>query len=187
MSSPNDAAPAAKYLVGYFLEDDHILAATSASRGAGLPIHDCYTPFPVHGLEAAQGLPRSFLTYVALVLALTGFCTSMFLQSYTQAAVTPVWSGWPLIVGGKPFLPMTAFVPVLFELTVLFCGVGTAISLFITMRLYPGKKVELVLPGTTDDRFALALDAAGQGFDEAKARALFDQHGASEISWVSAQ
>ncbi len=187
MSAPTANTAPEKYLVAYFLDDDNILAATQATRSAGLPIHDCYTPFPVHGLEAAQGLPRSFLTYVALVLAALGFCTSMFMQSYTQAAVTPLWSGWPLIVGGKPFLPITAFVPVLFELTVLFCGVGTAIALFVTLRLFPGKKVEFVLPGVTDDRFALVLDPSGSGFDEAKARALCGQHGASEITWVLAQ
>ncbi|MSQ83494.1 MAG: DUF3341 domain-containing protein [Myxococcales bacterium] len=173
-----------QYLVGYFLEDDNIVAATKASREAGLPIFDCFTPFAVHGLEAAQGLPRSWMTYACFLLALTGFSTSLFLQSYTQAIETPLWSGWPLNVGGKPFLPLTAFVPVLFELAVLFAGVGTAVTLLAYLRLYPGQKPKFTLPGTTDDRFALVLDPAVSGFDEHKARELMQLHGASEITWV---
>lgn len=178
------AAPA-RYLVGYFVEDEEILAVTKATRQAGLPIYDCYTPFPVHGLEAAQGLPRSWLTYACFALAATGFLTSLFLQSYTQAIETPMWSGWPLNVGGKPFLPMTAFVPVLFELAVLFAGVGTAVTLLAFLGLYPGQKPKFTLPGTTDDRFAIVLDPAAAGFDETKARELLGRHGASEISWVA--
>ncbi|MBM4345216.1 MAG: DUF3341 domain-containing protein [Deltaproteobacteria bacterium] len=173
------------YLVGYFVEDEDILAATKATRQAGLPIYDCYTPFPVHGLEAAQGLPRSWMTYACFLLALTGFLTSLFMQSYTQAIETPLWSGWPLNVGGKPFLPLTSFVPVLFELAVLFAGVGTALTLLAFLGLYPGQKPKFTLPGTTDDRFALVLDTAAAGFDESKARELMQRHGASEISWVA--
>jgi len=185
MSAPAAAQPS-RFLVAYFLDDDGILAATKASRGAGLPIFDCFTPFPVHGLDAAQGLKRSFLTYVCFGLALLGFLISLFMQSYTQAIETPLWSGWPLIVGGKPFLPLTSFVPVLFEMSVLFAGVGTALALFATCGLYPGKKPRFSLPGTTDDRFALVLDPAAAGFDEGKARDLCQRHGAAEISWIEA-
>lgn len=177
--------PASKYLVAIFTEDDQILSATKAVRGAGLPIYDCFTPYPVHGLEAAQGLPRSWITFATFGLAWTGFLVSLFLQGYTQAAVTPFLSGWPLNVGGKPFFPLTAFIPVLFELTVLFAGVGTAITLLFACRLFPGKKVHLTLPGVTDDRFALVLDPSGQGFDETRARGLFASHGAAEVTWVS--
>lgn len=193
MSSHAPAAPA-QYLVGYFVDDDNILAATKATREAGLPIYDCYTPFPVHGLDAAQGLPRSWMTYACFLLAATGFLTSMFLQSYTQAVnlwdiklgiSEPVWSGWPLNVGGKPFLPMTAFVPVLFELAVLFAGVGTALTLLAGLGLYPGNKPKFTLPGTTDDRFALVIDPAANGFDETRARELLNRHGATEIGWVA--
>lgn len=184
MSHETTQAPS-KYLVAIFNEDEQILSATKAVRGAGLPIFDCFTPYAVHGLDAAQGLPRSWLTYATFVLAVTGFLTSLFLQSYTQAIETPFWSGWPLNVGGKPFLPITAFIPVLFELTVLFAGVGTALTLLAACRLYPGKKPFLTLPGTTDDRFALVLDPNGRGFDETRARGLLASHGAAEVTWVS--
>jgi hypothetical protein len=187
MSAPASATAAAAtpYLVGYFNDDEEILAATSAVRAAGLPIHDCFTPYPVHGLDAAQGLPRSWLTFATFGFGSLGFLTAVSLQTYTQAIETPILSGWPLNVGGKPFLPVPAFVPVSFELTVLFAGIGTALTLLAACRLYPGKKVALQLPGTLDDRFALVLDPAAAGFDEAKARELMQRNGAAEVVWVT--
>lgn len=184
MSHEHTTAPA-QYLVGIFSDEDDILSATKATRGAGMPIYDCYTPYPVHGLDAAQGLPRSWMTYACFTFASIGFLTGLFLQSYTQAIETPFWSGWPLIVGGKPFLPLTAFIPVLFELTVLFAGIGSALTLLAYNGLYPGQKPKFSLPGITDDRFALVLDPAGPGFDEARARDLLARFGAAEISWVA--
>jgi hypothetical protein len=176
-----------QYLVGIFDDEDLILGATKATRGAGLPIYDCYTPYPVHGLDTAQGLPRSWITYATFGFAALGFCTSMFMQTYTQAIETPFWSGWPLIIGGKPFWPLTAFVPILFELTVLFAGIGTALTLLASNKLYPGNKPKFSLPGITDDRFALVLDPGQKGFDEGRARDLLSRHGASEITWVQGQ
>ncbi len=38
-----------KYLVAIFNDDEQILSATKAVRGAGLPIYDCFTPYAVHG------------------------------------------------------------------------------------------------------------------------------------------
>jgi hypothetical protein len=181
----NDAPTQPKlFLVGVFAREDAIISVTRAATDAGLPVHDTFTPYAVHGLDAAQKLPRSKLTFVCGAGGALGFCTSFFLQSYTQGIETPVLSGWPINVGGKPFLPWPAFVPVLFELTVLFAGLISAAGLLAFCGLFPGKKPRLLIDGVTDDRFAIALDPAGKGFDEAQARALFASHGAVDVSYL---
>lgn len=183
----HDAAPQAprSFLVGVFDDEHAILAVTRAIAAAGLPIHDCFTPYAVHGLERAQGLPRSKLTFVCFGGGAIGFLTAVALQTYTQGIETSFLSGWPLNVGGKPFIPNTAFVPVCFELTVLFAGLSAAAGLLLFCGLLPGRQPKLLVDGVTDDKFAIALDTAAPGFDEAKARALMAAHHAVEVSYIA--
>ena len=172
------------YLVGIFSEEDQIMAVTQAATDAGLPVYDTYTPYAVHGLDTAQKLPRSKVTFIAFFGGMCGFMTAGLLQSYTQGITTPFLSGWPLNLGGKPYLPWTAFVPVFFELTVLFAGLSSAIGMFAVNGLFPGKKAKLLIDGVTNDRFAIAIDPTGTNYDEAKVRGLFAAHGATEVAFI---
>ncbi len=172
------------FLVGIFTEEDQIMAVTQAATAAGLPVHDTYTPYAVHGLDRAQKLPRSKVTFVAFFGGMCGFLTAGLLQSYTQGITTPFLSGWPLNIGGKPYLPWTAFVPVFFELTVLFAGLSTAVGMFAINGLFPGKKAKLLIDGVTNDRFAIAIDPTGKNYDEAQVRALFAAHEAAEVAFI---
>lgn len=173
-----------RYIVGVFAEEDQILSVTKAATDAGMPVHDTFTPYAVHGLDVAQKLPRSKMTFVSGFGAFLGLGTAIGLQAYTQGIESPVLSGWPLIVGGKPFLPWTAFVPVSFELTVLFSGLISAAGLLAVCGLFPGRKPRLHIDGVTNDRFAIAIDPRGRGYDEGRVRDLFAQHGAIEVAFV---
>ena len=173
-----------RFLVAIFTEEEDILSATRAATDANHPVYDAFTPYAVHGLDTAQKLPRSRITWIAFFGGVCGFLTATFLQVYTQGVTTSALSGWPLIIGGKPFLPFPAFVPVWFELTVLFAGLSAALGMFAVNGLYPGKKARLLIDGVTNDRFALAFDPQGRGFDEPTIRALMAQHHVAEIAWV---
>jgi hypothetical protein len=113
---------------------------------------DAYTPFPVHGLEAAQGLKRSLLPFVTFGAGLAGFCLAFLFQYWTSAV------DWPLIVGGKPFNSWPAFVPIMFELTVLLAGLSTVAAMFLFNGL-PNTKRRIFDPSLTRDRFALVIEA----------------------------
>lgn len=139
-------------VVGFFDQPSQLLEAMNKVRQANYQYFDAYTPFPVHGLEAAQGLKRSPLPYVTLIAAITG-CSLAFLFEYWTSAVD-----WPLIVGGKPFNSWPAFVPVMFELTVLFGGLFTVAAMFALNGL-PNIGRKVFDPAITRDRFALAIEA----------------------------
>ncbi len=47
----------ARYLLGVFSSESAILSATNAAREQGWDIADTFTPYAVHGLGRAQGLP----------------------------------------------------------------------------------------------------------------------------------
>jgi hypothetical protein len=164
-------------LIGYFDSEERILAATRAARESGYNIHDVYTPYAVHGMDDAMGLRPSRLTWVTFLGGLTGLTAALSLQLYTSVV------SWPIIVGGKPFNSFPAFIPVAFELTVLFAGLSTVAAFLARCTLFPGQK-RVALPRVTDDRFALALQAEGEPADVAEAERTLQQLGAVETTKV---
>lgn len=163
--------------VGTFEREDDLLSAIREARSAGLVIHDAYTPYAVHGVDEAMGIGPSRLPYVCFGGGLVGFASGWGLQYY-MAAIS-----WPLNVGGKPAHSLPAFLPIIFELTVLFAALSTVLALFLRERLYPGAKAGAI-QRVTDDRFALSIETFGAHFDEREARLLFERHGAVSVDFA---
>ena len=143
-----------KVLISVFRNEDDVLKATAAARKQGLDIVDVYTPYAVHGLDRAMGLPPSRLPWVTFILGLTGALTMTIFQYWASAV------DWPINVGGKPWHSWPAFAPVIFEVTVLLGGVGTVLFFLFWSGLRPGNQSPVGDLRVTDDRFALVL---GQG------------------------
>jgi hypothetical protein len=139
-------------VLGFFDEPHALLEAMKKVREANFQSFDAFTPYPVHGLEAAQGLKRSWLPFVTFGAGLTGAVSGFLLQYWTSAV------DWPIIVGGKPMNSWPAFVPVMFECTVLFAGLATVGAMFLANGL-PNVKKKAFDPALTKDRFALLIEA----------------------------
>lgn len=159
-----------QYFLGTFASESDIIAATRLTRESGYAIHDVYAPYAVHGLPEAMGLKRSRLTWVCLVFALLGFAVALTAQFWIAGV------DWPINVGGRPFNSLPAYLPVLFECTVLFGGLGMLLTLFVRAKLYPGKQEQLIDPDVTDHRFVLAVEHKDAGFDAAAVTALWKRH-----------
>jgi hypothetical protein len=165
----------APVLIGYFDSEEKVLDATRAAREAGYALHDVYTPYAVHGLDDAMGLKPSRLTWVCFGAGLLGCTAALSLQYYTSVV------SWPLNVGGKPFNSFPAFIPVSFELTVLFAALFTVAAFLARTKLFPGNKRQ-ALPRVTDDRFALALEPREAPAEVAAAEDMLRRHGAVETA-----
>ena len=139
-------------VIGYFDDPHSLIEATKKVRDARYKDFDAFTPYPVHGLLDAQGLKRSPLPFVTFAAGLTG-CTLGFLLQYWTSAVD-----WPLIVGGKPFNSWPAFVPVMFECTILFAGLATVGGMFFLNGL-PNMSRKAFDTRLTRDRFAILIEA----------------------------
>ncbi|MFY1829728.1 DUF3341 domain-containing protein [Myxococcus fulvus] len=161
----------APVLIGYFEKEEQVLEATRAVREAGHDLRDVYTPYAVHGLDDAMGLKPSRLTWVCFVGGLTGCTLALSLQLYTSVV------SWPLNVGGKPFNSLPAFIPVTFELTVLFAALSTVAAFLIRAKLFPGNK-RPTLPRVTDDRFAIVVAPRQTPESLEAAEDLMRRHGA---------
>ncbi len=136
-------------VLGEFGDDKALLAAARALRARGGATLDLHSPYPIHGAEEALGLRRSTVPLVTLVAGVTGAVSGYLLQWYTVAF------DWPLNVGGRPPHSAPAFVPVTFELGVLFASltifVGLLAAYFGFPRLHhPVFEVEAFRSATID-------------------------------------
>lgn len=166
------------FLLAIFEDDRDVMAATKKARDKNMAIYDIYTPFPIHGLDEAMGIRRSILPYVTLAAGIVGLLCAVALQVYTNGI------DWPLVVGGKPPTSIPAFIPIAFELTVLF-GAHTTVGAFLVLnRLYPGKKPYIFHEGQTCDKFVMAFDAGAVNVDEVSK--LLQDHGALEVKQETA-
>jgi hypothetical protein len=141
--------------VAYFKTSAEILAATKAAVDKGFSDVEAYTPFPIHGMEEALRLKPSIVPWATLIGGLVGFGLATHLQIWTSAY------DWPINVGGKPMISLPAFLPIMFELTVLLAGLSTAFFMFAINGL-PSFKNNPFDPRISDDRFALYIPFRNQ-------------------------
>jgi len=163
-----------RYIAAYFKQEQDVLAAVADATRLGFEVRDVFTPFPVHGMDRAVGLSRSHLTWVAFFAGAFGLMFGLGLQVWTSAY------DWPLNVGGKPFNSFPLFIPVTFELTVLFSGLIAIGVLLIRNRLWLFSK-KLIFDRVTDDRFVMVLRQADASFDASGAMKLLGKHGALKV------
>jgi hypothetical protein len=133
MAETNDntsiAEDAPALMLAEFDTPGECLQAAEKLRDAGYTQFDTHTPFPVHGMDKAMGLPDSKLGILVFPIALTG--TSLaFLMMWWMNGVD-----YPIIIGGKPPYSLPSMVPIMFELTILLSAFGTVIGMFHLNRL----------------------------------------------------
>lgn len=158
-----------------------IYTACEQVRDAGFKNWDAYTPFPVHGLDKAQGLKSSFLPWIVLCVGLTGTATAIGLQYWVHTG------GYPLIISGKPLAAWPAYVPIIFELSVLFSAFATVFGMLAINKLpmlhhplFNSRRFERV----TDDRFFIAIETTDPKFDGEATLNFLKEVGATHVEYV---
>jgi hypothetical protein len=140
---------------------DSTVDAIEKLRKAGFENVKAYTPYPDHHIEHALGYDQSPVRVWTLVGGLTGTATGFAFTSWTSV-------DWPLVVGGKPMISIPAFVPIAFEMTVLFGALSTVIGLFVLSRI-PNVKPSVVYdPEFTAGRYGVYVEAEGARLEEAR-------------------
>ncbi len=165
------------YLVGVFDDDDVLLNAIKSLREQGLKIVEAFTPFPIHGIDGALGLKRSRLPQAAFMFGATGLTCGLTLQ------ISTLGFDWPMNIGGKPHLAFPAFIPVSFELTVLFAALGMVGTFLLASGLGPGSQKTVFDPRSSDDKFILVFDPAkNDKFSLEEITSMLKSAGASEVN-----
>ncbi|MFL5788462.1 MAG: DUF3341 domain-containing protein [Flavisolibacter sp.] len=144
--------PVKKFVVACFDEEQVLFSAVRNVRKTGYKIHDVYTPMPIHGLDAALGLRDTSLHTAGFIYGLAGTTTALGFISWALAY------DWPLNFGGKPFFALPAWIPITFELTVLFSSVGMVLTFCYLCQMAPFVKKDHFHPRSTDDLFVMAIE-----------------------------
>lgn len=155
-----------RLLLGVFEREEDMLTAIREVRRQGLTVVEAYAPYAVHGLDRALGLRPTRLPWICFVLGLIGAALKIWFEFWTTAV------SWPINVGGKPWNSLPAFVPVTFEVMVLFAGLGVVIAFLSVCGLRPGRRAVLPDPRVTSDRFVVILEEKDAAFDAEKVSAL---------------
>jgi len=149
-----------KYITAYYLDEEDLLKGIGQMKAKGLKILDVLTPFPVHGIDKALNMRRSRLTRVAFVAGAIGAVLGFGFQAWIFTV------DYPLNIGGKPFFAVPSFMPVAFELTVLFSAFAMVIAFFVSNKLGPGAKALIHDERATDDRFLVVVEVDDSLADE---------------------
>jgi len=165
-------------LLAQFSTPADLYRACEGVRDAGLTRWDAHTPFPVHGLSKAMGLRRSVLPWIVLVMALTGAGLAFLLQWWVHT------TAYPLVISGKPFFTWPAFIPVTFEVAVLFGALGAVFGMFglnkLPMHHHPLFKSRL-FDRASDDGFFISVESWDPKFNPSATRTLLESLGARHV------
>jgi len=164
-----------KFVVGCFDDENVLFPAVSKVRKSGYKIHDVYTPYPVHGLDKAMGLRETSLHTAGFIYGLTGTTTAVTFMSWVFT------KDWPVNIGGKPHFALPAWIPIIFELTVLMAAVGMVLTFCYICQLAPFIKKHHFHLRATDDLFVMVIECT-EKTNEDELKNFLAAAGAKEIN-----
>jgi len=168
-------------LVAEFANPDELTRAAARVRDAGYVNWDAYTPFPVHGLDDAMGVRPTRLPWLVLGAGIAGCGGGVLMQWWMNAV------DYKLIISGKPFFSLPAFIPVAFELTILLASIVAFVGMLALNGLprfnHPLLRNERFRRATVD-RFFISVEAADPKFDPEKTAAFLKSLGGVHVEPV---
>lgn len=164
-----------KILYGLYDDEQDLLQAVKKANEQDLNITDVFSPFPVHGLDPLLDLAESRLHIVGFLFGMLGTITAFGLMSWIFVF------DWPIIFGGKPYWSVPAFIPITFELTVLFSSIGMVVTYYLICGMGPGVVNPILDRRITDDKFCIAFDITEREDSTENLNGFFELTGASEV------
>jgi hypothetical protein len=156
-------AGSTKVLYGLYNDEEDLKLAVKTANKAHLEIMDVFSPFPVHGLDPLLGLKESRLHIMGFIYGGIGCLFAFLAMSWIFTR------DWPMVIGGKPYWSVPAFIPITFESTVLFSAWGMTITFYTICGMWPGVKAKPLDNRISDDKFCVVFDvtdASGDKMDD---------------------
>ena len=165
-----------------FDDPNALVAAAQRARHEGYRRMDAYSPFPIEELHDALGMGPSRLPLIVLVGGLVG-CIGGFALQYWVSAVENPWN-----IGGRPLFSWPAFIPIIFECTILVAALSAVLGMLalngLPMPYHPVFNVSRFALASRN-RFFLCIEARDAHFDLEKTRAFLNTLGPREVSTVA--
>jgi mono/diheme cytochrome c family protein len=143
-------------VIGLFGSPDALIRAINSLRAKGIQHLEAYTPYPIHGIDDALGLKRSPLGAMVMVMGVIGALTALVFQFWISAI------DYPIVTGGKPPWSWEAFIPIMFEVTVLFATFTAGLGMLFLLNRLPFFGHPIInsksMSRITRDQYALAIE-----------------------------
>jgi len=162
-------------ILGIYDDEEVLLHAVDKLQANGIEVADVMSPFPIHGIFDRLKLTTR-LPYATFIYGAIG-ATLIFAFLYWTSVVN-----YPLKFGGKP-LNTLSFIIIIFVATIFVGTLLTFLTFFIREKMYPGKKVEMPYPESTNDKFVIVIERKIEMADAVvkNINDLLKETGASEI------
>ncbi len=179
-------------LLAEFSDPGALVHGVESLREKGYSQIDTFSPFPIHGMDRAMGLPTSKLGFMVFVGGITGAFLGWFLQWWTSAGPQPEWvdvilQGYPINISNKPLFAWESSIPVMFELTILFSAL-TAVGGMLALNGLPKPYTPLFYSDrfgrATDDAFFVHVSVRDGAFSRDTTAADLREAGAMDIEYV---
>ncbi|MCH2181563.1 MAG: DUF3341 domain-containing protein [Mariniblastus sp.] len=175
-------------LLAQFEDPVSLVHACNEARESGYNKIDAFSPFPVHGIDPALGIPRTILPFFVLIIGLTGCAVGLGMQYYANAGDwSDLFPGYNFMISGKPFFSLPANIPVTFEVVVLSSAIATFLGMWALNRLprlaNPLHRISR-FKRVTNDKFFLLVETKDPKFSREETESQLNQWGASVIEEV---
>lgn len=173
-------------LYGLLAEFESLEALIDASRRVrenGYQRVDAFSPFPSEDLQEAIGHHHNALAKFVFCGGMTGAITGFSMQTIASVYHYP-WD-----VGGKPYFSWPAFIPITYELMILFSALTAVFGMILMNGLprvhHPLFNVKAFEKASTDG-FFLLVESRDRQFDLGRTRALLSELKARDVFEVPA-
>ena len=170
-------------VIAEFDNPGDLLHAAEKTRDGGHQHFDTFSPFPIHGMDAAMGMGDSKMGWIVLLCGMMGGSGALLMQWWMSAV------DYELIIGGKPFASWPAFVPITFELTVLLAAFGAVFGMFALNGLPKLDHPVFKFPRfrkASDDGFFLVIEARDPKFSAAGTLQFMEEIGGKNVTVLEA-
>jgi len=177
----NDDTHRAYGLIAEFDDPDELLHAAESAYKAGYRSMDAYSPFPIHGLAESMGVRSTLVAPITLMGGFAGAGAGFFMQYYASVIHYP-WD-----IGGKPDFSWPAFMPIIFELSILF-GAFAALGSMLALNglpmpyhpIFSAKRFERA----SSDGFFLCIESTDAQYDTSATKEFLESLKPVEVSEV---
>lgn len=165
-------------LMAEFKEPEKILIAARITREKGYKKVEVYSPFPINGLPEVLGYNSNVIGWTTFVGGIVGVISGYALQYYSSVL------SYPHNIGGRPLNSWPAFIPICFELGILFAAFSAIFSMFILNGLPQPYHPIFNAPDfslATRDRFFLTIEENDPLFDVEVTKAFLNNLEAEKV------
>lgn len=147
-----------------FNDPNAIIAVANKVANSGFTKWDVNAPYPIHGIDRVMKIKPSKLGIVTLIFGLSGVVLALALMWWTMTV------DYPMVIGGKPYFSLPAFIPVTFEVTVILATLSTVVAMFAFFFGLPRNTHALhdtdYMKKVSSDHYGVVIEAIDPKFDE---------------------